>query len=538
MEFDAQMLDHTHGVLKFRAGQVAVALHYVDVLPENEFPEGHAFTSMERDLLAYQFQVDPPVRSSSHSASRLLIRLPQTYRYHTEGETKEARRRPEPIAVRVRLCCSEFKASGISVWHVVIVPDEDGDAWLDEFDIIAFIHLYDGRAESTRFRDAVEFVRREAGKVEEVLTAAELLRSLRDQYEIEQETRPRMGVHRSEFPVREKTEFVAGTIQIDPPAGDDCLQDLLAKVYAAHPARHEGTAGNGRPLAELEAMYKCWRSSAAPRDEPWQKLAAFAGIVIGIFDFEAVDVEELVDTIAPTFTDGRIFIQINRCTLVAVTPDDRLLTVKVVRDHIGISPYLLLPHAAILHNETLVRIAEAGLNGIRTRIRTDWGGLRMVERLGRIVGRRPVAHDAVPEDARQRRRSLSLQELERILERASRNLGEHQLPNIFNYVTERTLFEKAADVRGSRNKHKAVDAKRLDIKDRIELLWKLRAERGQIWLAAIASGLSVIPLRTVFEDVFDFDKKASMLWAVLVSFCLSLLVLFVRNIGLRKQQRF
>ena len=129
---------------------------------------------------------------------------------------------------------------------------------------------------------------------------------------------------------------------------------------------------------------------------------------------------------------------------------------------------------------------------------------------------------------------MSLEEMERLLESATCRLGEQQLPNIFNYATERTLFDKGIEIRGTRDKFKAVDAKLEDVKEQSDLRWKLRAERGQIGLATIAAAISVFPLRTVFADSFKLSATGSIAAALVVAALLATTVYVVRNAGLRK----
>lgn len=538
---EPQTVDHTQGVLKFHAGQIAVALHFVDIAAHPIAPQGKVFRSFESDLLAYQFQVDPPVRSFTHKAMRLQVSFAQSYVYHSEDAAFKANRRAEPIAIDVKLCCSEFRASGLRVWHVVIVPANENGAYFDEYDILALIHLYDGRSEDTHFRETLRFVSHD-DTGEKRFGAGELLRSLKGRAA---QLRGDAALRDSDLPDREAHQFLAGTIQMNLPDGDDLLLDLLAKAYDARKSKGDGPAGKGRPLGALETMHKKWKDSRNGNGEsrhgdgePWQKLLAFAGIVVGIFDFEEVDVEELVESISPSFSDGRIFIQINRCTLLAVTQADRVMGADPIKRDVGISPYLLLPHAVVLHNETLVRIADASLDQIRAHVRAHRRSLRGTERVRRLFGLLKSKPNPLDTGGPALGTLQPLEELERMLERATRTLGELQLPNLFNYVTERTIFDQAMAVRGSRDKHSAVSAKRLDVREQIELLWKLRAERGQNWLAAIAVAFSMIPLRTFFKEVLHFNDSDSALLALGVAFVFFLIVLYVRDRGLRKQRLF
>lgn len=527
METASEIPEKVKGVFAFGSSEIAVALHFVEKFSEDHKQKDRTqvldgptvFTSMELDLFAYQFQRGcPPIKSGlprkdpdpAASLSRLLfIRIPETIDYYSEGRKESISISPNLIEAQVKLSWSDFTASKLRVWHCVISPAEGKH--FDEYAILALIHLYDGRAESTKLNRQIDFYLDRSDAIK-ISGADNLLEQLKRRYLV-----PIPG----EVQLPKEQDFIAGTIQYAPLASGAAGQqeaalsnsDLLGNIQKVWQARRDKDKDANPALDALKKLYHDFENGTNKR--PWEELRAFAGIVVGILDFRAVDFEEMLDTLVPTFTDGHIFLQINRCSMMAFTPGDRVIQDPNIQEQIGISPYLLLPHAAIIHNETLVSSAELTLDVIHRQIQS---------------GRRA--------------RSSSLQELEREFEKATRNLGELQLPNVFNYLTERTLFDKGMETRGSLDKREAVEAKRLDTKEQIELLWKLRAERGQIWLAAILAaftGLSFVMSNREWLDsklvcLFGNVDVAPLI-ALILGLILSLAVIYFRSKGLKNQSR-
>jgi len=481
------------GILKFKASEVAVALHFVEKLPRpDEEPikklDGHSyeymmrykknikselnvFKSMELDLLAYQFQKKPPIESglpNGESKSNLLTELTIKLRkdgidFFSEGEKQNFKLKKNEIKAEVRLSWTDFTASNLRIWHFVIKPSKNYK--FDEYSIITLIHLYDGRAESTEIGNQIDIelngedISKDKDNVKSDTPIQILIKRL-------------IRVHFKEHEVHEVKEdndpleikFVAGTIQISQPTylennTESELQKYLKMAKVASEKR------KGDEYDKLKEIYND-ENKTVENSKMLNMIKAFGGIAIGIFDFDAVDFEEMLDTLTPMFSDDHIFIQMNRCTLFAFTPKDRVIDLAKVKKHIGISPYLLFPHSAIIHNETLVSLAEYELNKIKDRL--------------------------MKEDLE----SASLKELEKEFESASLKLEDWQLPNVFNYVTERTLFEEGFKTRGSLDKIKSVKVKQNTVKDRIEVLWKLKSARGQILIASLIGALGGLALYT------------------------------------------
>lgn len=306
--------------------RAAVSLHVLEQLPAREnpgesvYPDCPSFRNMELDLLAYSFQERPPLGSRCEGRGRipLTIQFPESFIYHSEG-------------AKVRLHCSRpnrkasllvssttFPASGIRVWHLTFTP-ADGEAF-SEFDIIKLIQIYDGRIENARLDKLVRF-QLEGGDGAGFLVADLMV-----------------AVYGAGL---KAAEVRTGTVNIS--VGISPEHSRMLKVVRG--AREPGGE------AAAEQLSNWMREEAAEN----RILNAYCGIITGIVEFD-MEMDELLDTLEPTFAEGDSLIRLMRRTLVKISDTDR--TMEKCWETIGNSPYLLIPHAVLLHNEAVVDEAE------------------------------------------------------------------------------------------------------------------------------------------------------------------------------------
>ena len=445
----------------------AVCLHFV----EHKAPQGPrdsdyeycpVMGSMELDLLSYGFQTRPPFRSRCSPTGRTAIEIvfPDRVEYHSEGRTVTLAC-PDPVR-RAQVVISQtcFPQSGVHVWHMVLTPSED--TAFTEFDIIKLIQLYDGRTERTGLTDKVRF-RLPGGGMEDVYG---LLRALQ----------PDVG---SQAKIR------AGTVEIL--TGSAKHSELISAILTA---RRTGDREGHSKLTK-------WMADDCPEKSI---ILAYCGIVTGILDFDQVDPEEVLDTLEPTFADAAAFLRNHRCTLTGIMEEDRAM--EEYWEEVGISPYLIIPHAALLHNEALVEVANA------------------------IIDQASSQGDA----------GKKLPSLERAYEQAEMNLRDLFLPNVFNYITERSLFDKASSGRGLADKLALTQHKLEGLKNRIDLRWEARRDRGQMAIAILLAIIYVFQLQDLVFDVLGKSVPIAIGWGVLGGLAAVTAVLINRfwSMGLRR----
>lgn len=423
--------------------EVAVCLHFVSncpVPPEKTlpYPNCPVFQSMELDLLSYGYQSQNQIGSQCESSgsAAVEIRFPEYVEYHSEGRHMLLLPRRGSCRVRVIVSSTHFLVSGVRVWHVVLTPDE-GEIF-SEYDVIKLIHLYDGRAENTGLADKIQFRVQSKNGIREA-KVHKLLGTLLNQDG--QELYPK-----------------AGTIQIVGEGvgrNESYLGEILESVRTDRTSTEQQEEQKKKKISE-------WIS----RDtEQGKVMKALCGIVTGIFDFAEVDNEEVLDTLEPTCSGPGSLIRIHRGTLVSITAEDRAMA--EVRNSIGISPYLLLPHAVLLHNETLIEDSDAGMTEA-------------------VSKKRP-----------------NLKKLEDAVLRAERNLNRFYLPNVFNYFTERALFDRGTEGRGTGERLNAVRNKLLELDTKITAEWEQRHHRGQKRIAALMALFTVIGSKEILTDITE-----------------------------------
>ena len=466
-------------------GNASVCLHAVTSEAASSEPALREpcpiFGSMEGDLLSYAFQEARPFISHciTHGPEQappdsvkldIEIRFPVFYEYRSEGRRERLACGAPHRRVRGYLSRTRYEAARRTVWHLTLRPLEG--EWFDEYDLIKLIHLYDGVTEDTRLhrqiRFAVEGV--EVGTVEGLMVAA-----VRQLVGID----PVAGGAR---PWSADARPVAGTIELVEQADD---ARSLTRAIAG--LRGSGTLDwSGRDAGLLRAA---------------------CGVVTGIFDFEEIDLAEAEDTLTATLERDDAFTRIHRRTLFHVTESDRALEATI--DTVGISPYLLVPHAVIVLNEDLLREA----------------GQRAAQALGNGAVRLP--------------------ELESTRERVDRNLKGLWLPNVFHYDTERSLYELGLAGRGANDQREALTLRLEEIDSRLADLWQHRRDMSQMIIAVLLAMVSLVQIYEPIVNTIDLfaDDRAEARIALLrglkfaaVTFAFAALMVGFWMLGIRRRK--
>lgn len=464
--------------------RAAVCLHFVEGPAEPvtgfAYPDDSVFGSMELDLLAYRFQDPAPfgsdtqapaatarLRGPSYNRRPILIEYPQGFQYHSEGRAPTLRI-PQPLRrADLLISSTRFAACGRRIWHLLITPRE-GETF-SEYDLIMLIHLYDGRTERTGLHKKIRF--RLGDEDAAGCLVADLPR--------------RLGL-----PLRagDAPELKCGTLQLL--IGDDDDAGTAA-------------ANGGEPRQNLFNVLRGAREpdgqDAARQIKNWMRadclqqrqIMAYCGIVTGIFDFEKIDDEEALDTLEPTFAASSSFLRIHRRTLTNIAADDR--SMRECWDTIGISPYLILPHATLIYNEALVDWAE---RGIATALAT---------RKPRLGGLEIAYFDA------------------------DLHLNALYLPNVFNYVTERSLFDAGGECRGSNARRSAVQAKLDQLKSQIDITREHERKGGETIIQLLLAAISVLQIKSVIAELSGWEQNGAKVWLVLIIGFLLLVVVIRRS---------
>ncbi len=365
-----------------RLAGVSVAFHFVRPprSPHGELPHDETFHSFERDLVSYAYRDDPPFASEAlRQPVAAEVAVPAEVDVRSEGRT-------------IRTCCADpdrpgagrrrtldvrrsrtvFR-DGIVVEHLVLTNLGRPDSALNEYDLVKLVKLHGGGDVSTV---GARLTLAAGGRP---LPFGEFLRDL-------------PGFPGA--PPLRREELRAATVLITSGDGEPWppVYELVGRLH------DEPREVIGR-LREL--LERC-----APEA---QALKAVEGIVCGLLNFGEIDHGELADALEPAIASSEYLLWLQKAALVCLTRFDRVTGVEACRRHIGTSPYLLAPHAVLLHNEEVLRdTAEA---------------LTLPDRAPRGM-------------------------LERARDRVENNLKTHLLPNVFHYRTERAIVDAGTRNRG------------------------------------------------------------------------------------------
>jgi len=212
-----------------------------------------------------------------------------------------------------------------------------------------------------------------------------------------------------------------------------------------------------------DAWREAWQVIRAARDEPPIDVSfpftsdeqrvlveSIAGVIQALIDFREIDDAELRDVVAGMDVGEDGMQGVHKGTLLYMAASDR--TWDVSKMSYGVSPYLLLPHALLLHNEEVLRAASAGVRDeriaakARVRSRAELAGLLERDRLHRLVGM-PLHGVRV---ARLAARGVRAQrkKLREVRWRLRTALQRDYLPNVFHYPNERRIYEMGETSRG------------------------------------------------------------------------------------------
>lgn len=524
--------------------RAAVALQYTrrGVVPEavKTCPAEVAYCkhchSYEKDLLSHAFRNPPPVRTSCvscgwHACSladgytlNATLHFPQRLRFLSEGVLYELYRPPlrvlpdgredDTLAVTLSFSRHDFVQSDRTVFNLAVHIDRAGTTdTFGEYELLCLSKLWCAPDESETWVIA--------GKDEGMW----------------------IGIGGECLRPEQISARYFGEGSFTPTGG--CVQIAFESGTAENPARpcatfHDAQTGRDVPIfaGELIDALNAIQQEDAPQPGAHlvPSLKAIGCLLQNIFDIENVDLNELDDMLDGINTSRSAVTAIHRNTLFALTVDDRLF--NDVKDTLGMSPYLLLPQAVLLHNETVLfearsllrdtdRVADllkqpAARESVRQRLVDEVctvtfddlpGGpdhlIRSVVRhlwtrhRASVKSLRPASHTVRAFAAEIDRAILDgLEAHARV--KVSALVDRDMLGNIFQYVSERWIFDEGHRDRGL-DSLSGVLRKRLE-----DLTTAIESAEGRHsdWLN---SNYTVIALVFTLYQVIPFESSIKLL---------------------------
>jgi GNAT superfamily N-acetyltransferase len=444
---------------RLRLPQVALCLHFVETLDDTAADVDELLNavrtyrcrvlhSMETDLLsnAYRTPADrlvrtvcltkPPPSASADDEAGLdvEIELPSHIVFRSENR-QEARRWPlRRRRARAYLAASFFLDARLIVWHLTLRADArqaGGDArgWLDEQDVIALSKLADEEADQESVRVRVE------DSAEERRLATGITFRLTDG---DRAARDVHGLLRAVAAITRE--------RIQRSEGEDEAPPLPGRVSAPAATTVEIL---GWEVDRGKVSFGI--SSTGQRN-------ALCGIISGILDFDRIDDAEARDTLTASVALDDALLRVHRERVVYVSRDDR--AARTVAGSVGISPYLILPHAATLCDDRLLR-------------RFEFPG--------------------TADRGSGKKLSMAVDRLEGALRRK-------WVPNPFFYATEQRLFEQALVEGGTVARRAREEERLLALKTCLDLTVQAQRARFEALAQALLGALAAISAAAISAD--------------------------------------
>ena len=301
----------------------SVTLHYADcksyrLNPEkqvnSEYRNCNYFSSFEKDLMSYQNQENPPFTTCLYQfEENVEMIMPGCYCYTSEGVSHLRLVESVFLAVKLSLSVTCFKKTGCRICHLTVSPIKDH--FFTELDLIRLGTFFGSLQENVVMNDEM--------KLKINGNAQTIIQFLASRY------------HDSEFDI-----LHSGIVQID----------LLG--FKSH---------NSLDIHRFFEIFLAKRKTVLDAEmEIFAKTVC--GIILGIFDFERMEDEEIFDTILPIVQNSHSFVVMHRGAVLKITDNNSLL--QSIADSLIVSPYLLIPNVALSYNEFILNKAMQCTNAV------------------------------------------------------------------------------------------------------------------------------------------------------------------------------
>ena len=446
--------------------------------------------SYERDMLSYAYRdtgnLSTTVLRSSELPDNGCVKIGFPSRTEYESDTENESERNDRVsicrsgkegAVTLRAAITEFKKSNISILHIILSSfqksagsEESLTGYdLDEYDLIKLIKLWEGGEGQPDPGSSEEDLKAKQKEIPHFFVGDGDPLSLRQLADM-------IFKHQFRFAAR------VGTVEVvlspDRPASED---KAASQEEGTIRSPDKGDAQDGKAVQDKEDKPAHWffeglrlvREDRAAfeeyaKDLGSSQLVAVGGVVQGLLDFDEIDTTELADVFEGFAEDGRCIYEEG----ISITGFHKgtLLQIKSGKNRdspVGLSAYLLVPQAVLLHNDDVLRqsaecssrLADVRNAGRRERLRNS--KLRIAK---------------TQEDVEKQRALLS-----------------HLMVNVFNYVSERTLFRAGQEVRGLDDREREMQQRLSDDSQQLEARLKRRDTYSAVaaFVLTIAGALGI-----------------------------------------------
>lgn len=412
----------------FKFYKSSVTWHFIQKSKYQDEPTGNnPFSSFEKDLLNFhnQKQTKPPFNSVFNKLyNGAKIFFPKTYSYSSEGRTHTKSTKTDRVELEINLSVSYTKIenSENTIWHVTIAPKKNH--YFTENELIKLSTLFGSSQEQSKVKDELKI---NLGKKKDI-EPVELINRLFFDGKSDQFENLQTGI------VQIETCELGSNQKID-------FKDFFKTIQ--HEKRSE--------IENASVM---------------QFSKALCGIILGIFDFNRMDDEEIFDTIQPFAQSDCSFIALCRGTLFKISEEDEIM--ESVSKHIILSPYLLVPNMVLAFNEFILMEVKNEIDIFLDPAQNK--GLKELE-----IFRRKVRHI----------------------------LNVQYLRDIFQYPSEKEIVEQGNSQRGISNLYDTIIKRLEELAELIEIKKANRSNKSDAFFNALLAFIAALQLNGLFDQLLN-----------------------------------
>lgn len=304
----------------------SVAVHIPLIIEDSEDSFCLNFKSFEHDLMSYCYQNNDFIHSRvvEKFARNITLTFPNEIKYTSEGrnESTVVVNSSNILPCRVSANITSVRKH-YSVVTFVFQPERD--KFFTEYDIIKLSSMFGSKQEQTNL-------------INEIFIGEETLKSSFSKWIDEIfEKISTSGDQNPEqtFDFDSLSKNISGTVVLNIDENNSFTKHL--SVF------------QDLDLHRNESIKKAEKEFGSIENRDCKLMCAF---LLGIFDFNRLNTEEIVDTLVPVNTSAECAMFVNRgCLLVLKRNDDIFPQIK---ESIGINPYYILPFIVVTHNEFMM----------------------------------------------------------------------------------------------------------------------------------------------------------------------------------------
>jgi hypothetical protein len=214
-------------------------------------------------------------------------------------------------------------------------------------------------------------------------------------------------------------------------------------------------------------------------------LNLMCGFALGIFDYNRMGFDEVVDTLQLLKGDNSYLLFINRGIMLNLCHEDEMF--ESVREHIGISPYLLIPNAALNNNtfyleSTLKKLSDLEFSEQSTHVLLE------------------------------------------VRKQAEHALLKGVVNNIFHYKTEKNLFEFCSIERNHALIAKAIQGNLEELQQVVDERKTKREDQSDLFTTLLLTVLSCLQFQGIFQSIANDNFVMSWVYTATFSVTITFMI--------------